>query len=73
MAVKANAAPLHKLIIRKYVEELIMKKQTITLLSIVMIIAAGCASKDKYPVSGEECGPNDPVKKISSIEPCPRY
>ena len=28
------------------------------------IFVLGCEQKDQYPVSGEECGPDDPVKSL---------
>ncbi|MFO7757718.1 MAG: hypothetical protein R6V26_04430 [Roseovarius sp.] len=27
-----------------------------------VLLVAGCAGSDRYPVSGEECGPDDQVK-----------
>ena len=40
-------------------------------LKFLMAIAASlaltaCAAPDHYPVSGEECGPEDPVKEIDA-------
>ncbi|MGB8812621.1 MAG: hypothetical protein WCC57_05495 [Paracoccaceae bacterium] len=42
-------------------------KQKIQLLVFAMMFAvAGCADPGRYPVSGEECGPNDPVLDMSA-------
>lgn len=41
----------------------------ISLISVVTILS-GCAEEDRYPISGEECGPNDPVKDMS-VPNCP--
>ena len=37
----------------------------VAVLSTVFLVAA-CESPDRYPVSGEECGPDDTVKTIDS-------
>lgn len=32
---------------------------------------SGCEGPDKYPISGEDCGPDDPVKELdASIADC---
>ena len=36
-----------------------------TVLGTVVLVAA-CEAPDRYPVSGEECGPDDPVKTMDS-------
>lgn len=35
---------------------------------IAMIILAGCAQEDRYPITGEECGPNDPVLSLDASD-----
>jgi hypothetical protein len=35
----------------------------------VLLAASGCAT-DRYPLSGEKCGPDDPVKTMTA-PPCP--
>lgn len=32
-----------------------------------LVMSAGCAT-DRYPVSGEKCNPDDPVKGMSAPE-----
>ncbi len=39
--------------------------------SLALLVSAGCAGIGRYPVSGEKCGPNDPVKSMSSPA-CPQ-
>ncbi|MEI4232250.1 hypothetical protein [Roseovarius sp. D22-M7] len=31
-----------------------------------VLLVAGCATPDRYPVSGEECGPEDPVRTMDT-------
>jgi len=33
-----------------------------------LIFIASCAAQDRYPVSGEECGPNDPVLTLDAAD-----
>ncbi len=38
----------------------------------VMLMLSACTDPKTYPVSGQECGPNDPVKTVdASIGSCP--
>jgi len=32
---------------------------------VLTLFVLGCTEQDSYPVSGEECGPNDPVKEMT--------
>ncbi len=36
----------------------------------LVALVAGCTDTETYPLSGEECGPDDPVKDIS-VPDCP--
>ncbi|MDX8354947.1 hypothetical protein [Cognatiyoonia sp. IB215182] len=31
-----------------------------------LFLIAGCAETDRYPISGEECGPDDPVLTLDA-------
>jgi hypothetical protein len=43
-----------------------MKRLTqITLVTLALVLA-GCTEPGHYPVSGEECGPNDPVLELDA-------
>jgi hypothetical protein len=35
------------------------------------LVLSGCEDDGKYPVSGEECGPNDPVKTLDASDCTP--
>ena len=37
----------------------------ITLVALALAVA-GCTDPAHYPVSGEECGPNDPVRDLDA-------
>ncbi len=39
----------------------------LTLLTMTLAII-GCSTPDHYPISGQECGPNDPVKDLSAAD-----
>jgi len=34
---------------------------------VALMLAAGCAT-DRYPVSGEKCSPDDPVRNMTAPE-----
>ncbi|MGJ8623075.1 MAG: hypothetical protein ACSHW1_09870 [Yoonia sp.] len=38
------------------------------LLLISAFVIAACAQADRYPISGEECGPNDPVLTLDAAD-----
>lgn len=41
------------------------------LLLLAMLSLGGlsaCVADDEYPISGEECGPEDPVKDVSAAD-----
>ncbi len=39
---------------------------------LVMVMLSACTEPKTYPISGQECGPDDPVKKMdASIGSCP--
>jgi len=33
---------------------------------VALILLQACETPDQYPVSGEECGPEDPVKELDA-------
>lgn len=33
---------------------------------LVFLLIAGCAEQDRYPISGEACADDDPVKTLSA-------
>ncbi|PJI84298.1 hypothetical protein BC777_3840 [Yoonia maricola] len=33
-----------------------------------ILILAGCATEGTYPISGEECGPDDPVLTLDAAD-----
>lgn len=35
---------------------------------IALLILAGCSEEGYYPVSGEECGPSDPVQTLDASD-----
>ncbi len=35
---------------------------------LALIFVASCAGENRYPVSGEECGPNDPVLTLDAAD-----
>lgn len=38
----------------------------------VLLMLSACTDPKTYPVSGQECGPNDPVKDLdASLGSCP--
>ncbi|MFG5383301.1 hypothetical protein ACEWPN_19260 [Yoonia sp. R2-816] len=45
-----------------------MKHLILTLSIAIAFILAGCAETGRYPVSGEECGPNDPVLSLDASD-----
>jgi hypothetical protein len=38
---------------------------------LVLLFIAGCAQEGYYPISGEECGPNDPVLTLDAADCLP--
>ena len=45
-----------------------MKRLTVLLLALMTTGMLGaCAEERRYPISGEECGPDDPVKNIEPV------
>lgn len=43
----------------------------ISTLMICLALLAGCATTETYPVSGEQCGPNDPVQGLDVADCVP--
>ena len=43
-----------------------MKNLTIIVLIGAFAALAGCSDTQHYPVSGQECGPNDPVRDLDA-------
>jgi hypothetical protein len=35
---------------------------------LALLLVASCTAVDRYPVSGEECGPNDPVLTLDAAD-----
>lgn len=35
------------------------------------VLLAACTEPDIYPVSGEACGPDDPVKQVDALDCLP--
>jgi len=33
-----------------------------------LLLVASCADEGRYPVSGDECGPNDPVLTLDAAD-----
>lgn len=33
-----------------------------------LLFIASCAAEGRYPISGEECGPNDPVLRLDAAD-----
>ena len=38
----------------------------LAILPLALVFLTACAEAGKYPVSGEQCGPNDPVKDMTA-------
>jgi hypothetical protein len=47
-----------------------MKLVLSALAGVVLLLSAGCAKDGRYPLSGEKCSPDDPVKGMDA-PPCP--
>ncbi|MFY0690559.1 MAG: hypothetical protein JXR14_01400 [Paracoccaceae bacterium] len=47
-----------------------MTKPMLFLAGMTALFLAACSSEGRYPVSGDECGPTDPVKEMS-VPDCP--
>lgn len=50
-----------------------MRHLVIIVLSIPVLLVSGCSDTSHYPVSGEECGPDDPVMDLTAsdlVMPC---
>lgn len=35
---------------------------------LAILVLANCAPEGRYPLSGEECGPNDPVLSLDAAD-----
>ncbi|PTX56044.1 hypothetical protein C8N43_0694 [Litoreibacter ponti] len=47
-------------------------KYPLTIACMIALTAlSACVTEDRYPVSGEECGPNDPVKDLDAADCLP--
>lgn len=45
-----------------------MKRLTVLLLALMTTgLLGACAEEGRYPVSGEECGPEDPVRDLEPV------
>ncbi|MDU8911614.1 hypothetical protein [Aestuariicoccus sp. MJ-SS9] len=47
-----------------------MKPAALLALVLSCLALTACTGPDQYPVSGQECGPNDPVKELDAPD-CP--
>ncbi|PRY23237.1 hypothetical protein CLV78_105293 [Aliiruegeria haliotis] len=45
-----------------------MKLSTIFALMGIAILGAACTDTSHYPITGQECAPDDPVKELSTLE-----
>lgn len=44
--------------------------QSLFMISLVLLIS-GCIREDRYPITGEECGPDDPVRGLDASDCIP--
>ncbi len=42
--------------------------KTLSAFAAVLALMAACTAPNTYPVSGEECGPSDPVKELDASD-----
>lgn len=50
-----------------------MMRKIITILGFSVLFVSGCSDVSHYPLSEEQCGPDDPVKDMSANDlalPC---
>lgn len=47
-----------------------MKILSLAITFMVVLFVAGCTEQGVYPISGDRCGPNDPVQNMS-VPDCP--
>jgi hypothetical protein len=40
------------------------------LVLLVVLLLAACSTAERYPLTGEECAPGDPVQRLD-VPPCP--
>lgn len=52
-------------------KEVKMKRRTLIAILGIALLGAACTDTQHYPISGEDCGPDDPVKEIS-VQQCAR-
>ena len=48
-----------------------MKKTTILVALSLVLGVTGCEKQDTYPITGEACGPEDPVKTLDAKDCVP--
>lgn len=48
-----------------------MKPLILAASALAFLSLAACTEGDTYPISGEECGPNDPVKDLNAADCLP--
>lgn len=48
-----------------------MKKATILVALSLVLGLTGCEKEGTYPITGEECGPEDPVKTLDAKDCTP--
>ena len=48
-----------------------MKFASLLLMFVVLLGAAGCTDPGRYPISGEECKPDDPVLDLDANDCLP--
>lgn len=45
-----------------------MRPVCLTVALCLAFMLAGCENEGKYPISGEECGPDDPVQSLDASD-----
>ena len=48
-----------------------MKRLILILIVSLPLFLSGCENDGKYPISGEDCGPDDPVKTLDASDCSP--
>lgn len=48
-----------------------MKIVTLSVALCLVLGLIGCEEQDTYPITGEECGPDDPVKTLDAADCMP--
>jgi hypothetical protein len=43
-----------------------MRRLILIIFPLTLLALSGCTQPDTYPVTGEECGPDDPVRSLDA-------